>query len=76
MSSTPPDRVLGFRVSWTTGAGGQRYTEFTPFVQEPTYAYVPIDSYYDPFFDPYWYHPWGGGRIVFVHPHHHVVIVR
>ena len=68
---THPRDVLAFRVRWATSAGGESYSELTPFVDSPDAAYVPVYAYYypyapfdTPFYDPYW------------RPHMHVVMVR
>lgn len=65
-----PGDVDAFRVAWTATANGQRYSEFTPFVQtEPRYAYVPVYGYYHPYSwydDPFFSRFWGVGYDVIV----------
>ncbi|MFH0899919.1 MAG: hypothetical protein V2A73_04745 [Pseudomonadota bacterium] len=82
-----PDDLTSFRLRWTLEAGGRRYVQFTPFVQDkvrdvyayaypnpiPLYPYTPIFGYYD----PYLYDPFFPSR-VYIHrvPVRRIVIVR
>jgi len=76
-----PSDVRAFRVQWTTtSADGESYVEFTPFVQDPDTAYVPVYAYYNPYFPrdyPYYYPYWRPNvRVVIVKPYPRRVIVH
>jgi len=59
-----PSDVRAFRVRWTTAAGSERYTEFTPFVQQREHtAYIPVDGYYYPYYPYAFYDPFWGPRV-------------
>lgn len=81
-SGIKPDDVKAFRVRWTTRSNGRHYTEFTPFAQQPEYAYIPVSAYYNPyypwdypFYDPFYY-DYAPSRVVIVRPYPRHVLIR
>lgn len=76
--------VQAFRVKWTTESDGRSFTEYTPFIQQNEYAYVPVWGYYYPY-SPWsypWYAPYYGGwygypaRVTVVRPYPRRVVVH
>lgn len=81
-SGIKPDDVKAFRIKWSTRTDGRRYTEFTPFAQQPEYAYIPVSAYYNPYYpwdypyyDPFYY-DYAPSRVIIVRPYPRHVIIR